>query len=64
MLNDVHVMVLVIVASQAGIAILLIVMAVLEPGRPGRNTPGGAARQVPVHREAARRSPAAGRHRW
>ena len=62
MLNDVHMMVLAIVASQAGIAVLLFGMALLEPTAAGSTHRAGQPRQVPVPREAGRRSPG-GRHR-
>ncbi|MDT0183463.1 hypothetical protein Q9S36_25065 [Microbacterium sp. ARD31] len=52
MSNDVHMMAIAIVATQAGIAVLLMLMANLEPGSRGRDTHSSPPRQVPVRREA------------
>lgn len=63
MSNDVHVMVLAVVASQAAIAVLLVVMASLEPTGRERDAPRGAVRQVPVRPDAERGDPADARRR-
>lgn len=59
MLNDFHMMVLAILASQGGIAALLVVMAKLEP----KNTEAPTARQATprpgTSRQVASRAPAA-----
>ena len=52
--NDVHMMVLTILATQAGIAVLLIVTAMLEPGRRAQDTSARASRPAPVPRGASR----------
>lgn len=63
MLNDFHMMVLVLIATQGGIAMLLVVMATLEPEKPEgtrRAKVAGSARTSP---RAGQSPPALNRQR-
>ena len=63
MLNDFHMMVLVVLATQGGIAMLLAVMAALEPDKPSRIGPANVTGRAPAARPAEQVAPALSGHR-
>ncbi|MCK9825018.1 hypothetical protein NOCD_16160 [Nocardioides cavernae] len=63
MLNDFHMMVLVVLATQGGIAMLLAVMAALEPDKSSRIGPGNVTGRAPTSRSAEQVAPVLSGHR-
>lgn len=63
MLNDFHMMVLAVLACQGGIAVLLAVMAMLEPEKPGAGARiQTASRPGPISHRTVRLGAADGHH--